>query len=109
MVWHDATGLRPEVDSLSMIYNRTHSRCRRVLEHLFRAHPTEVLESVIECWDRDALLRSKGSNHPATGVFDLIDVLIANAQSAVHMICDSISVRLSNSSERSKRPGNANL
>ncbi|KAG1754714.1 Dopey, N-terminal-domain-containing protein [Suillus paluster] len=109
MVWHDTTGLRPEADSLSMIYNRTHARCRRVLEHLFRAHPTEVLESVIECWDHDALLRSKGSNQSATGVFDLVDVLIANAQSAVHMICDSISVRLSNTSERSRRPANANL
>ncbi|KAG1868238.1 Dopey, N-terminal-domain-containing protein [Suillus subalutaceus] len=109
MVWYDTTGLRPEADSLSMIYNRTHARCRRVLEHLFRAHPTEVLESVIECWDRDALLRSKGSDQPATGVFGLIDVLIASAQSAVHMICDSISVRISNTSERSRKPANANL
>ncbi|KAG2744495.1 hypothetical protein P692DRAFT_20837634 [Suillus brevipes Sb2] len=109
MVWLDTTGLRPEADSLSMIYNRTHARCRRVLEHLFRAHPTEVLESVIECWDHDALLRSKGSDQPTTGVFGLVDVLIANAQSAVHMICDSISVRISNTSERSRRPANANL
>ncbi|KAJ8582095.1 hypothetical protein M405DRAFT_582865 [Rhizopogon salebrosus TDB-379] len=109
MVWHDTSSLRPEVDSLSMIFNRAHSRCRRVLEHLFRAHPTEVLESIIECWDRDALLRSKSSDRPATGVFDLVDVLIANAQSAVHMICDSISVRNSNSSERSRKPANTNL
>jgi hypothetical protein len=109
MVWYDTTSLRPEADSLSMIYSRTHARCRRVLEHLFRAHPTEVLESVIECWDHDALLRSKGSDQPATGVFGLVDVLIANAQSAVHMICDSISVRISNTSERSRKPANANL
>ncbi|OAX42077.1 hypothetical protein K503DRAFT_863326 [Rhizopogon vinicolor AM-OR11-026] len=109
MVWHDTDSLRPEVDSLSMIFNRAHTRCRRVLEHLFRAHPTEVLESIIECWDRDAMLRSKSSDQPATGVFDLVDVLIASAQSAVHMICDSISVRLSNSSERSRKPANANL
>ncbi|KAG2044595.1 Dopey, N-terminal-domain-containing protein [Suillus americanus] len=109
MVWYDTTGLRPEADSLSMIYNRTHTRCRRVLEHLFRAHPTEVLESIIECWDHDALLRSKGSDQPATGVFGLVDVLIASAQSAVHMICDSISVRISNTSERSRKPANANL
>ncbi|KAG2350958.1 hypothetical protein BDR05DRAFT_955104 [Suillus weaverae] len=109
MVWHDTTSPRPEADSLSMIYNRTHARCRRVLEHLFRAHPTEVLESVIECWDHDALLRSKSSDQPATGVFGLVDVLIANAQSAVHMICDSISARISNTSERSRRPANANL
>jgi hypothetical protein len=92
-----------------MIFNRAHTRCRRVLEHLFRAHPTEVLESIIEYWDRDALLRSKSSDRPATGVFDLVDVLIANAQSAVHMICDSISVRNSNSSERSRKPANTNL
>lgn len=109
MVWHDTNSLRPEVDSLSMIFNRTHTRSRRVLEHLFRAHPTEMLEFIIECWDRDAFLRSKGSDRPAAGVFDLVDVLIASAQSAVQMICDSISVRLSNSSERSRRPANANL
>ncbi|KAG2138725.1 Dopey, N-terminal-domain-containing protein [Suillus bovinus] len=109
MVWRDTTGLRPEADSLSMIYNRTHARCRRVLEHLFRAYPTEVLESVIECWDHDALLRSKGSDQPATGIFGLVDVLIASAQNAVHMICDSISIRISNTSERSRKPANANL
>ncbi|KAG2076732.1 hypothetical protein BDR04DRAFT_1132425 [Suillus decipiens] len=109
MVWYDTTNLRPEVDSLSVIYVRTHARSRRVLEHLFRAYPTEVLESIIECWDHDALLRSKGSDQPAAGIFGLVDVLIANARSAVHMICDSISVRISNISERSRKPANANL
>ncbi|KAG1725954.1 hypothetical protein EDD22DRAFT_961542 [Suillus occidentalis] len=99
MVWLDTTGLRPEADSLSMIYNQTHAHCRRVLEHLFRAHPTEVLESVIECWDHDALLRSKDSDQSSTGVFGLVYFLIANAQSAVHMIYDCISVRISNTSE----------
>lgn len=37
-------------DTLTVIYSRSRSRCRRVLEHLFRVHPGEVLESLIECW-----------------------------------------------------------
>ncbi|KAG1736827.1 hypothetical protein EDD22DRAFT_343949 [Suillus occidentalis] len=109
MVWLDTTSLRSEADSLSMIYNQTHAHCRRVLEHLFRAHPTEVLESVIECWDHDALLRSKDSDQSSTGVFGLVYCLITNAQSAVHMIYDCISVCISNTSERSRRPANANI
>lgn len=36
-----------------MIYSRARSRCRRVLEHLFKAHPLEVLECIVECWHRD--------------------------------------------------------
>jgi hypothetical protein len=45
-------------ESLTLIYMRTRSRCRRVLEHLFRAHPLEVLESVIDCWSRTKTVRA---------------------------------------------------
>lgn len=41
-------------ESLALIYTRARTRCRRVLEHLFKAHPLEVLESVVECWYRNA-------------------------------------------------------
>ena len=37
-------------DSLTLIYTRARNRSRRVLEHLFRAYSTEVLEAVIDCW-----------------------------------------------------------
>jgi hypothetical protein len=48
----------PKDDSLSYIYNRTRGRCRRVLEHLFRAHSAEVLESIIDCWNNDVVVSS---------------------------------------------------
>lgn len=46
------TDWESQEEALSLTYNRTRSRCRRVFEHLFRAHPLEVLESVIDCWSR---------------------------------------------------------
>jgi hypothetical protein len=36
-----------------MIYNRTRVRCRRALEHLFHVRPVEVLESIVDCWNRE--------------------------------------------------------
>lgn len=39
-------------DSLSLIYNRTRMRCRRVLEHFFRVQAVEVFESVVDCWSK---------------------------------------------------------
>lgn len=37
-------------ESLALILNRSRNRSRRVLEHLFRAHSSEVLEAVVDCW-----------------------------------------------------------
>lgn len=44
-------------ESLALIYTRARARCRRVLEHLFKAHPLEVLESLVECWYRNETVR----------------------------------------------------
>lgn len=100
-----------------MIYSRTRFRCRRVLEHIFRVHSAEVLESVIECWGRettvclDAFLRifapsdyKQTTTNESNASFELIDVLIASAQNAVHMICESISCRTSGNKKRAVNP-----
>jgi len=86
-----------------MIYSRTRGRGRRALEYLFRAYPSEVLEGVISCWDRDLTLHSRDSNPAESAAFELVDVLIASAHSAVHMICESIVIRSSGGSERSRK------
>ena len=39
-------------ESLQLIFTRTRTRCRRVLEHLFREYSLEVMESVVDCWSR---------------------------------------------------------
>lgn len=40
-----------------MIYSRTRVRSRRVLENVFRVHSVEVLEAIINCWNRDKMVR----------------------------------------------------
>jgi hypothetical protein len=52
----------------------------------------------------------QGSNISPDAAFELVDVLIANAQNVVHVICESITCRVSGTSEKSKRQAiNPNL
>ncbi|KAG2125338.1 hypothetical protein DEU56DRAFT_962153 [Suillus clintonianus] len=83
MVWHDTIGLRPEAYSLSLIYNGL----ILVVEEPWSTYSALTQQ---KCWS----LSLNAGIMPAKGVFGLVDVLIANAQSAVHMICDSITVRI---------------
>ncbi|KAG8219398.1 Dopey, N-terminal-domain-containing protein [Butyriboletus roseoflavus] len=100
-IWTSPSLRRSEDDSLALIYSRTRVRGRRVLEYLFRAYPSEVLEGMVSCWDRD--LHARNSNPAEISAFELVDILIASAHSAVHMICESITIRSSSGSERSRR------
>ncbi|KAF8640453.1 hypothetical protein AX17_000117 [Amanita inopinata Kibby_2008] len=105
LAWNNPTVYSSSDESLSLIFNRVGMRCRRVLEHLFRVQSAEVLESIVDCWNRDPLPTRISAHSP----FGLIDVLIASAQSAVHMICESIMIRI-NPSERTKKQAiNPNL
>ncbi|KAJ6523556.1 Dopey, N-terminal-domain-containing protein [Mycena capillaripes] len=99
LAWSDRELWSSKDDSLSLIYTRTRLRCRRVLEHLFRVQSAEVFESVIDCWNREL----PESQIPYEQAFELVDVLIASAQSAVHMICESITCRISGVSEKTKK------
>ena len=53
MAWSKPQVWSPKDESLSLVYNRTRMRCRRVLEHLFQVQSAEVFESIIECWSKD--------------------------------------------------------
>ncbi|KAJ6520217.1 Dopey, N-terminal-domain-containing protein [Mycena sanguinolenta] len=99
LLWSDRETWSSKDDSLSLIYTRTRLRCRRVLEHLFRVQSAEVFESIIDCWNREL----PESQIPYEQAFELVDVLIASAQSAVHMICESITCRVSGVSEKTKK------
>jgi len=57
MVWAQPQSRTSKDDSLSLIYNRTRLRCRRVLEHLFQVHSAEVFESIVDCWNREGSVR----------------------------------------------------
>lgn len=43
-------------ESLVLIFTRAKTRTKRVLEHLFRAHSSEVLEAVVDCWHDQVLV-----------------------------------------------------
>lgn len=42
----------PISETQSLVFSRVRLRCRKVLERLFRAQSAEVLESLVECWNR---------------------------------------------------------
>lgn len=113
-------------DSMVQIEVKAKTRSRRVLEHLFRVHSAEVLESIIECWNRDEDSQVQSSavpdlqhaliytmQQPTAGVdavFELVDILTANASHAVHMICEGITCRSGGVSEKiQKQAINPNL
>ncbi|OBZ78644.1 Protein dopey-1 [Grifola frondosa] len=98
MVVPDDRHWKSREESLALIYTRTRTKCRRVLEHIFRVHSTEVLESIVDCWHNELLDGSSG-----TAAFDLVDILTSSAQNAVHMLCESIACRTPGLLERTKR------
>ncbi|KAJ3809392.1 Dopey, N-terminal-domain-containing protein [Lentinula aff. lateritia] len=109
LIWGTLEWTEPEEttsrdESLALIYNRTRTRCRRVLEHIFRVQSVEVFESIVDCWNRDMFEYPVSANAP----FELVDVLVSSAQNVVHMICESISSRMS-SSEKRKQSMNLDL
>ncbi|ETW86774.1 hypothetical protein HETIRDRAFT_30556 [Heterobasidion irregulare TC 32-1] len=93
MTWPESKSWTPKDDSLSMICSKSRLRCRRVFEHFFRVQAPEVLESIIDCWNRD----------PSVSAFELVDALTSSAQSVVHMVCESISCRVPGLTERGRK------
>ncbi|EJD54553.1 hypothetical protein AURDEDRAFT_156337 [Auricularia subglabra TFB-10046 SS5] len=89
-----------EEDSLSLTCSRTLSRCKRVLERLFRAQSLEVLEAAVEYW-------SRGSGEAT--LYEIIDFLTPSAQNVVHMTCESIACRAGPVDKNKKVPLNPNL
>ena len=71
-------------------------RCRRALEKIYRSHSAEVVESLLECWQRSR----SGETKSAEAVFALLDLVAPSAQIVVTFLCDSLSAR---SGERAAR------
>ncbi|KAG6841563.1 hypothetical protein C0991_009598 [Blastosporella zonata] len=104
LLWDNPTTWSSKDESLSLVYNRTRIRCRRVMERLFHTQAIEVFESLVDCWSR-----LPDSSVAPDAAFELIDVLVSSAQNAVHMICESISARITGFSEKRKQSINPNL
>ncbi|KAG8913507.1 hypothetical protein FRC01_004504 [Tulasnella sp. 417] len=91
----------PVSETQSLVFSRVRLRCRKVLERLFRAQSAEVLESLVECWNRgDDIIRP---NLKSAGTFEIVDLLAASAQTVVHMLCESISYRITPAGERIRK------
>lgn len=91
----------PISETQSLVFSRVRLRCRKVLERLFRAQSAEVLESLVECWNRgDDIIRP---SLKSAGTFEIVDLLASSAQTVVHMLCESISYRITPAGERSRR------
>ena len=60
--WKDPVVTSSKDGSLSLVFNRCRARCRRALERLIRVHPIEVLESIVDCWDRELSVCQFASN-----------------------------------------------
>ncbi len=117
MVTHPQQHLGSQEESITLIYSRSRARCRRVLEHLFRAYSLEVLESIIECWARGTVRNAHISQTSSmalivlflqdtdSAAFELTDVLTSSAQNVVHMVCESISIRIPGMPERTRKHG----
>ncbi|KAH9982294.1 Dopey, N-terminal-domain-containing protein [Lactifluus volemus] len=86
-------------EMLSLICAKTRTRCGRLFEHFFRLQPSEVLESIVDCWNMERPLASS----PIIPAFELVDVLATNAHNVVHMICESISCRISGLSDKNRK------
>ena len=106
----------PKHEMLSLICSKTRTRCRRVFEHFFRLQSAEVLESVVECWNTEKLVGSANDYrvalYPQTiqplsltivPAFELVDALAASAHDVVHMICESISCRVTGLSDKNRK------
>ncbi|KAG9047301.1 hypothetical protein FS842_000675 [Serendipita sp. 407] len=97
--WTPPPDAGPKEDTIALIYSRARQRCRRALERLFRAQSSEVMETLIECWFEGNRLKGETTNAP----FELVDLLTSSAQTAVHMICESISMRSTPASEKTRK------
>lgn len=119
--WNPSSPPHAMDESISLTYGRARLRCRKVLERIFRVQSAEVLEIIVECWDKGE--ESAAVSLTALSVsyftcnnqcmlvqmtmrtFEIVDLLAASAQTVVHMLCESISSRLSNNlGDRGRRP-----
>lgn len=113
----------PEAETLSLIFTRARTRGRKVMERFFRSHSSEVMETIVECWYNDTSVRMtfqrssphghtqpivQGSSDPGIA-FQIVDVLTSSAQTVVHMLCESISYRVTASERIRKSVVNPNL
>ncbi|CAE6407081.1 unnamed protein product [Rhizoctonia solani] len=86
--WNPSTPPHAVDESISLTYGRARMRCRKVFERVFRVQSADVLEILVDCWDK-----GESSSDMTLRTFEIVDLLAASAQTVIHMLCESISTR----------------
>ncbi|KAF8753997.1 Dopey, N-terminal [Rhizoctonia solani] len=50
--WNPSTPLHAIDESISLTYGRARMRCRKVFERVFRVQSADVLDILVDCWDK---------------------------------------------------------
>ncbi|KDN49150.1 hypothetical protein RSAG8_02503, partial [Rhizoctonia solani AG-8 WAC10335] len=102
--WNPSSPPHAIDESISLTYGRARMRCRKVFERIFRVQSTDVLEILVSCWE-------KGESSPdmTLRTFEIVDVLAASAQTVIHMLCESISMRSTSLGDRGRRGSAGNI
>ncbi|KAN0061878.1 hypothetical protein ACQY0O_005872 [Thecaphora frezii] len=90
--------------ALESLVAKVRLRSRRALERIYRAQSADVVESLLECWQRSqALAPPSDDSVLVKAVFDMLDIVAASAQIVITYLCDVLSTRTSGSGERSRK------
>ncbi|KAJ3154630.1 hypothetical protein HDU89_007868 [Geranomyces variabilis] len=84
-------GLPPTAAAFSQVSDRLHNRVRRFLNAMYRVHPVDTLESLVEVWMAESNGASAGDNHDSAvsvGMIHSIDGCVP--RTVVHMIVDLV-------------------
>ncbi|KAJ1018688.1 hypothetical protein NDA13_006376 [Ustilago tritici] len=94
---------------LDAIKSKVQLRCRRTLERIYCAHPTETVESLLHCWQSSVRASRKTRDEHATqAVIEILDIVTPSAQILVTFLCDVLGARIGRSdSERAKKTAHA--
>ncbi|SPO39006.1 related to DOP1 - strong similarity to developmental regulatory gene, dopey (dopA) [Pseudozyma flocculosa] len=89
--------------ALESIVTKVRLRARRALERIYRAQSADVVESLLECWQRSRVGEGERDGPRITAVFDILEVVAASAQIVVTYLCDVLSTRVSGSGEKARK------
>ena len=90
--------------SLEAIKSKAQLRCRRAFERIYRAQPTETVESLLHCWQSSVKSSAKRDDRFTQAVIEILDIITPSAQILVTFLCDVLGARIVRfDSERAKK------
>lgn len=84
--------------SLDAMRGKIQLRCRRTFERIYRAHPADTVESLLQCWAGSAK-----SSRSREAVMEILGVVTPSKQILVTFLCDVLGARISRSDSNTKK------